>query len=160
MKKLAEVQEAKELMKEAMGWSTLKWLWEKQRVRQTADAANAALDRQERSVKAKWNDNCKAVYKRMSAKRPHESGGSEAESGNSQIELLIENVLKADQAAKHAKQVAEDTFDEAERRMSTDLAREGCKKAIHSWALHEKAIHTAEAVTEPRSTGKPTKPAA
>ena len=32
--------------------------------------------------------------------------------------------------------------------MSSDLAREGCKKAIHSWELHEKAIRKAEAIME------------
>jgi len=31
-----------------MAWSALKWLWEKARVRETADRANAALDRLER----------------------------------------------------------------------------------------------------------------
>jgi hypothetical protein len=41
MRKLPEVQHAKELMTEAMDWSTFKWLFEKSRVRQTADRANA-----------------------------------------------------------------------------------------------------------------------
>jgi hypothetical protein len=40
---------------------------------------------------------------------------------------------------------AEHTFDEAERLLSTSLAREGCQKAIRSWDLHEKAIRRAEA---------------
>ena len=160
MRKLEEVQEAKQLMREAMEWSSLKWLWEKQRVRQTADIANAALDRQERSIKAKWTDDCKAMYRRMSGKQQGESGatGASAEVVNSQLELLIEKAFKADHAAKHAKEVAEDTFDEAERRMSTDMAREGCKKAIRSWELHEKAIREAQAVLE--ETGKPATPAA
>jgi len=160
MRKLEEVQEAKQLMREAMEWSSLKWLWEKQRVRQTADIANAALDRQERSIKAKWTDDCKAMYRRMSGKQQWESGapGAFAEVVNSQLQLLIEKTFKADHAAKHAKEVAEDTFDEAERRMSTDLAREGCKKAIRSWELHEKAIREAQAVLE--ETGKPATPAA
>jgi hypothetical protein len=39
---------------------------------------------------------------------------------------------------------AENTFDEAERQMSTRLAREGCSKAIASWELHEAAIRKAE----------------
>jgi hypothetical protein len=41
---------------------------------------------------------------------------------------------------------AEETFDEAERQLSTSLAREGCRKAIQSWELHEKAIRRAEAL--------------
>jgi hypothetical protein len=39
---------------------------------------------------------------------------------------------------------AEKAFDDAERQLSTSLAREGCRKAIHSWDLHEKAIRKAE----------------
>ncbi len=38
------------------------------------------------------------------------------------------------------------TFDEAEKQLSTSLAREGCRKAIQSWDLHEAAIHKAKAV--------------
>jgi hypothetical protein len=41
---------------------------------------------------------------------------------------------------------AEATFDEAEHRMSTHLAREGAQKAIDSWDLREKAIRKAEAL--------------
>jgi hypothetical protein len=32
---------------------------------------------------------------------------------------------------------------EAERQMNTDLAREGCQKAIRQWELDEKAIRRA-----------------
>lgn len=157
MKTLAEVKEAKELMKEAMEWSSFKWLWEKQRVRRTADVANAALDRLERSTKAKWSENCRAIYKKLSGKKVTESettvaGGHE---DDTQLTLLVEKMLEADHAWKRAKQAAEDAFDEAERRMSTDLAREGCKRAIHSWELHEKAIRQAALVVE-SSTEKPT----
>ena len=45
MRKLLEVQQAKELMNEAKDWSVFKWLFEKPRVRETADLANDALDR-------------------------------------------------------------------------------------------------------------------
>jgi hypothetical protein len=41
---------------------------------------------------------------------------------------------------------AEATFDEAERRMSARMAREGAQKAADSWELHEKAIRKAEAL--------------
>ena len=40
---------------------------------------------------------------------------------------------------------AEDTFTEGERRMSTDMAREGAGKALATYDLHEKAIRKAEA---------------
>jgi hypothetical protein len=151
MRKLPEVQEAKELMTEAMDWSTFKWMYEKPRVRKTADRANAALDRLDRAVKTRWSDEVKATYKSLSAKtagaaQRQEKDPQQPESGNSQLRLLIENVKEADVAAHRARMDAEKTFDEAERRLSTSMAREGCKKAIHSWELHEKAIRKAEAV--------------
>ena len=157
MKKLAEVQAAKNLMKEAMEWSTLKWVWEKQRVRETAHAADAALDRLNRSTKAKWSEDCRRMYKKLPGKKQGdaEAALTEGETSVTQMEVLVEEVLKADHAAKHAKQVAEETFDEAEKRLSVDLAREGCKKAIHSWELHEKAIRKAEAVMGEIAAGSP-----
>jgi hypothetical protein len=57
-------------------------------------------------------------------------------------------VKEADDAAYHARMAAEEIFDEAERQLNTDLAQEGCQKAIHSWELHEKAIRKAEAVPD------------
>jgi hypothetical protein len=151
MKKLTEVQEAKELMTEAMGWSVFKWLFEKRSVRETADRANDVLDRLDRAVKVRWSDETKAAYKALSAKRAGKPRGQEkdqqgTESTDAEVLLLVEKVKEADDAAWRARMDAEATFDEAEKQMSTDLAREGCKKAIHSWELHEKAIRKAEAV--------------
>lgn len=149
MRKLPEVQEAKDLMHAAMEWSTFKWLWEKSTVREKADQANAVLDRAERNVKAKWNEEFKAAYKRLSAKKPKgDAAGEEQPIEDSPVTPLIKKVVEADHAAKHARADAEDTFDQAEKQMSTDLAREGCKKAIRSWELHEKAIRNAEALVE------------
>jgi hypothetical protein len=150
MRKLAEVQEAKELMNEAMEWSTFKWLWEKSTVRQKADCANAALDRAERHIKARWSDETKATYKQLSAKKPKgENPEVEHEIHDVAAGQLVKKVVDADHAARRARADAEDTFEEAERKMSTDLARQGCKKAIRSWELHEKAIRSAEALVEP-----------
>src|SRR5215831_19452547 len=84
MRKLPEVQEAKDLMKEAMAWSALKWLWEKSRVRETADHANAVLDRMERTVKSHCSPEDKAAYKLVSAKTAH------PETPNPRIALLEE----------------------------------------------------------------------
>jgi hypothetical protein len=50
IRRLTEVDDAKELMADAMEWSVVKWLWEKNRVRETADRANAALDRLDRKL--------------------------------------------------------------------------------------------------------------
>jgi hypothetical protein len=151
MRKLPEVQEAKDLMKEAMNWSTFKWLWEKSRVRQTADRANAVLDRMERTVKAHWTADDKAAYKLLTSKTPgsrrQEDAGQQPETPDARLALL-EEVHEAHAAAQRARKDAEATFDEAERQMSTSLAQQGCKKAIHSWQLHEKAIRLAESVAE------------
>ena len=68
MRKLAEVQKAKNLMHEAMEWSVFKWSFKTTTVRETADQAKAALDRLERAVKARWTDEAKAAYKSLTAK--------------------------------------------------------------------------------------------
>jgi hypothetical protein len=53
-------------------------------------------------------------------------------------------VKNADDEAEAARLDAEDTFDEAERKLSTGMAKEGARKAIESWELKEKAIRKAE----------------
>ena len=64
---------------------------------------------------------------------------------DSQFTGLAREVKEADERAYRAHMDAEATFDEAERKLSTRLAREGCQKAIQSWELHEKAIRKVEA---------------
>jgi len=90
-------------MKEAMEWSTIKWLWEKTRVRQTADRANAALERQNRAVKAKWGAEYKVVLKQLTSKKSASVRADKARPGDAQLELLIGNVVEADRAAHGAK---------------------------------------------------------
>jgi uncharacterized protein with PhoU and TrkA domain len=148
MKELPEVRDAKELMNRAMDWSVFRWLFEKSRVREMADRANAALDHLNRQVKAHWSGEAKEVYKQLSARRPEvgEHEKSNVETAASELASLVQNVIEADKAAHKARMNAEDTFDEAERQLSTTLAKEGCKKAIRSWELHEKAIRKAKQV--------------
>ena len=153
MRKLAEVQEAKALMKEAMDWSVFTWLLEKSRVRETADQANDALDASEREIKSRWSEEAKAAYKnltRRTAKAPRkgQTDPKPEPTVDGTILELIEKVVEADDAADEARIDAENTFDEAEKWLSVPLAREGCEKAIHSWSLREKAIRRAEAVAE------------
>lgn len=151
MKQLPEVEKAKELMQEAMDWSAFKWLLEKSRIRATADAANAALDHLHRSVKSRWSDNAKASYKELAAMtaiaRQQELTAA-CSQPNSDLVVLVDKVVEADHAAHKARMHAEETFDQAEKQMNTSLAKEGCKKAIHSWELHETAIRLAETVAE------------
>jgi hypothetical protein len=148
MSKLAAVRNAKTLMTEAMDWSVFKWLWEKSSVRQTADDANAALDRLNKKTKSQWGEELKAAYRQMATDGRNKRNHPEQTSFSSDPQILqaLKTVKEMDDKAHAARMDAEATFDEAERRMSTDLAREGCRKAIRSWELHEKAIRAAEAL--------------
>jgi hypothetical protein len=158
MRKLREVQEAKELMSEALDWGMFKWLFEKSRVRETADRANDALDRMERSVKAQWSEQLKEASRELTAKgaeaaRQSQKGKHPVQLADPELKSLVEKVKEAHDAARRARMDAEKTFDEAEKQMSPSLAQEGCKKAIHSWELYEKAIRKAEAVMESADSG-------
>lgn len=155
MEKLPEVESAKALMTEAMTWSVMKWLREKKRVRKTADQANAALDQLSRAVKEGWTDGMRAAYDALDAKARGNATprGRQKEASSSigaPLDTVVRKVMEADDEAYRARMDAEAAFDEAERQLSTSLAREGCRKAIHCWDLHEKAIHRAEAVIRPK----------
>ena len=160
MRRLPEVKEAKDLMTEAMDWSVIRWLFEKRRVRKVADQANAVLDRLDEEVKAAWNEDLKFAYDELPAQDGHARrkrrplDKQHSHKPDPQVRLLAKELRDADDEAWRARMDAEDTFDEADRQMSTSLAQEGCKKAIHSWTLHEKAIRKSEAViSATRSAG-------
>jgi len=152
VEKLPEVEAAKALMTEAMTWSVMKWLREKKRVRRTADRANALLDQLSQSVHSRWPDGVRAAYGALGAPAP---GGRQTRSPQKppspdpEAKLIAKKVKDADDEAYRARMDAERTFDEAERQLSTRLAREGCRKALQGWELHEKAIRKAEAVIHP-----------
>jgi hypothetical protein len=128
MHKLTPVEDAKALMREAIDWSLWGWLTEKRRLRTTADAAWEALEGLERKVKAAWSDDLKKAYRGKST------------------EPALQRMKEADEAWRAARITAEATFDEADRRMSTSMAREGAAQAIEAWELTEKAIRRAEAL--------------
>jgi hypothetical protein len=147
MRKLTEVENAKALMTEAMGWSVVKWLSEKKRVRKTADLANAALDRLDEEIKARWNDELKAAYSELDGNSSGEAHHKQASQDiDPQVIFLANKLKESDDEAYRVRMDAEHTFDEAEKKLSTRLAREGCRKAIDSWDLHEQAIRKSEAV--------------
>jgi hypothetical protein len=152
MRKLHQVEEAEALMTEAMAWSVMKWLREKKRVRKIADIANAALDELERTVKARWNPDVSSAYNELArqtgtaeANARSQAGPNKSQTINPDMMRFVRQVKELDDQAHAAHMDAEHTFDEAERLLSTSLAREGCRKAIRSWELHEKAIRRAEA---------------
>jgi hypothetical protein len=149
VEKIRAVETAKALMAEAVAWSVMKWLREKKTVRKAADQANSALDQLERSVKDGWPDEIRAAYEALTER----SGGNGKARGrndsnsaaiDAQTILNAKRIKAADDEAYSARMDAEETFDIAEKQLSTALAREGCRKAIRCWELHEKAIRRAE----------------
>lgn len=149
MDPIPEVEHAKALMHEAATWSVMKWLREKKRVRKTADQANAALDQRNAAVKGHWSDEMRAAYRALltSADDTRSRGKQHLPAIDEEEQSIITEIKEADDEAHRARMEAENTFDEAERQLSTQLAREGCQKAIRSWELHERAIRKAEALT-------------
>jgi phosphatidate phosphatase PAH1 len=150
MLKLREVEAAKMLMSEAVNWSVMRWLAEKKRVRKAADLANDALDALDRELKAGWSVELQAAYDELSSVSTNKPGDQHQGNGkklnsDSGIKILAKQLKQADDEAYRARMDAEDTFDRAEKRLSTSMAREGSRKAITSWVLHEKAIVLSEA---------------
>lgn len=151
MRKLTEVEEAKALMTEAVEWSVMRWLREKKRVRKAADKANDALDALEQEIKRGWSAELTAAYGELlpaSPKPPRVK--KDNDSISAEIRLAARQIKQADEQAYRAHMDAEETFDEAEKQLSTRLAREGASKAIASWELHESAIRKAEAAIPKR----------
>jgi hypothetical protein len=152
LRKVPEVEQAKTLMIEAVDWSVVRWLFEKRRVRETADQANAALDRLNRAVKARWSSDMKGAYKDLAAKAggagSRRQGQPEPQAIDPQVRLFAKKVKEADDDAYGARRAAEDAFDQAEREMNPALLREGCQKAIQAWELQERAIRRAEAAQD------------
>ena len=139
-------------MTEAMKWSVMKWLHEKKNVRKAADQANAALDKLNHEVRQRWPDCVKSAYEALQAQptAPAQTNRHQRQQSVPAIELeaslLAKKMKDANDEAYRARAIAEEAFDEAEKLLSTRLAREGCLKAIHSWDMLEEAIRTAESI--------------
>lgn len=151
MKRLPEVEAATELMNEAMKWSVMKWLREKKHVRRTADHANAALDRCRDELKRRWPENLRVAYEHLAAEIHHRQSGVRTPKSvafkDAEARALACKLKDADDQAYRARMLAKQAFDDAERKLSTSLAREGCVKAIASWELCEKALVQSEKLT-------------
>jgi hypothetical protein len=150
--KLAEVETAKELMTEAMRWSVIKWLREKKRVRHTADQANATLDELSDSLIRNWPADLRDAYNALTVERNGKSLSRSSENRSSPQNVpaqraIVKKFKDADDEAYRARMDAEKAFDEAEKKLSTAMAREGCLKAIRAWELKEKAIRQARQMT-------------
>jgi len=140
MRKIPAVEEAKALMLEAKDWSVWHWLMQKGRVRATADKATAALAELEENVKSGWSEDLSKA-----------AGNGKVRGVDAELRAALDAFREANEAAENARLDAEATFDEAERRLSASMAREGAQKAIDSWQMREKAIRKAEAVAKKQS---------
>lgn len=155
MRKLPAVEDARAIMKEGMEWGVWRWLLEKKRVRELADKARAVLDDFEMKVKATWSDDLKIAYNQLvtergdvkqSRQKAKLAKKPEAPKIDSELMATVRRVKEADDDACNAHEDAEDVFAEAEKRMSTSGAREGARKALIAYDLHEAAIRKAEAL--------------
>jgi hypothetical protein len=156
MKKLVAVEEARAVMTQGMEWGVWKWLLEKKRVRGIADQARAALDEVEMQVKLTWPDDLKLAYNSLVSKngdaqktrRKTASVKPAGKNGDAKALAVVTRIKEADDAAYNAHEDAEETFADAERKMSTSLAREGARMALEAYDLHEAAIRKAEALAK------------
>jgi hypothetical protein len=150
MKKFVEVEAAKTLMTEALNWSVIKWIAEKKRVRKTADKANNILWATQKTLKDSWSEELISAYDALTARTGAPSSdrqrpARQTTAVDAEINRLAKALKQADDEAYAAHLDAEETFDKADKTLSTAKAREGCRKAILSWDLYEKALLKSEA---------------
>lgn len=138
MHKLEPVEEAKTLFEEAKQWGVWQWLTQKRRLRQTADAAWEALEKCEDRVKRSWDEAIRKAYRDLGGRK----NGNRMDPA---IHAALQRLKEADEEAYKARMDAEAQFDEADRRMSTSMAREGAQMAIDAWTMREKLIRKMEA---------------
>ncbi len=150
MKKILEVEEAKEIMTAAQDWGVFRWLTEKRKVRLAADNCNDALARAEKRVIESWPDEMRAAYDDLVAEEQgKKKRGKKIDSD------VMETVRKIKDALDEAERVrldAEDIFDRADRALSTSMAKEGTVRAIEAWEMREKAIRKAESAGKVKVT--------
>jgi hypothetical protein len=120
MNKLPAVETAKNLFEVAKVWGAWRWLAEKRRARAAADAAWDALEEHEKKVRARWSDAMQRAY--------------------DEDRELHSAVRKAHKARMDA----EYQFEEADRLMSSELARQGAHMAIDAWEMRETLIRRLE----------------
>ena len=157
MRKLEAVEEARAIMTQGMEWGVWKWLLEKPKVRKIADRATEALNDTEDKVKATWSDDLKKAYNHLVTQNGNMGKGKRgatskenAQPFDSELLAIAQRVLDADEETETMRLDAEDTFDEGEHRLSVSMARDGARKALATYDLHEKAIRRAEAAARPK----------
>jgi len=161
MKKISAVEEARAIMTEGIEWGVWKWLMEKKRVRAIADEARAALDDCEMKVKLGWDDDFKIAYNQLVTENGNGDGkrqrkqskanGGAAKITDPKVVAAVKRIAEADDDAYNAHEDAEDIFADAERKMSTALARDGARRALEAYDLHEAAIRKAESLAREKA---------
>jgi len=106
-------------------------------------------------VKQRWPDPVRTAYEALCAEAfsaktsVSKTQKQQSRADDPQASTIATKLKQADDEAYGARMQAEATFDEAERVLSTALAREGCMQAIRAWDLKEKAIRKAEEIRGP-----------
>ena len=145
MRNLDSVSKAKALLGEAKDWGTWRWLTEKKRVRAAADLAWADLEEIEKAVKGSWGGDLRKAYRELQlASKESIEDARKVDPG---IKALARRLKMEDDAAFQARMTAEETFDEAERKLSTALARQGSEQAVTAYEMRERFIRHAEAAS-------------
>jgi len=155
MRKLTQVEDAKTLLEVAKNWGVWKWLTEKKRVRQTADIAWEAFDELDKEIQGGWNADLHKAYAELTteaevaeggapAKRRYEKAKKDAAGIDSKVKATAQKLKEAYDEAWRVRMEAERMFDDAERRLSTSMAREASQVAIDAYNLREKAVRKAD----------------
>jgi len=153
MRKLEAVEESRAIMTLGLEWGVFKWLLEKPKVRRIADRATEALNDAEDKVKATWSDDLKRAYNFLATQNGEEGKtkkGGKPKDIDPDLLAVAKGVFEADEETETMRLDAEDTFDEGERKLSVGMARDGARKALATYDLHEKAIRKAEAAARSR----------
>jgi len=152
MKKLEAVEDARAIMTQGLDWGVFKWLLEKPKVRKIADRATEALNDAEDKVKATWSDDLKRAYNHLATQDGEAGKGKKGAKGKGdskdidpELLAIAKGVFDLDEETETMRLDAEDTFAEGERKLSVSMARDGARKALATYDLHEKAIRKAEA---------------
>jgi hypothetical protein len=155
MKKLEAVENARAIMTEGLEWGVFKWLAQKPKVRRIADLATAALNTAEDSVKATWSDDLKRAFNYLATEGDENGKNKKGAKANglpkgidAELLALAKGVYEADEETETMRLDAEEAFAEGERKLSVALAKEGAKKALATYDLHEAAIRKAEAAAK------------
>jgi hypothetical protein len=142
MRHLDSVEQAKALLNEAKDWGVWRWLTEKKRVRAAADAAWADLEEVEKRVKGAWGGELRKAYRELQV--GSRKALDEAQNVDPELKAFAARLKAEDDEAFQARMTAEETFDEADRKQSVPLAREGSQQAVAAYEMRERFLRRAE----------------